>query len=44
MIGAPLLQSIPPGNAPQWVRQQVSMGTAGHSGGVWNDMLWLLMQ
>jgi hypothetical protein len=29
-----LLQSIPLGRAPQWVRQQGATGTAGHPGGV----------
>src|SRR5262249_48712799 len=44
MTGAPLFQSMPPGRAPQCVWQHVSTGTAGHPGGVWNDVLWLLMQ
>jgi hypothetical protein len=34
MTGVPLFQSMPSGKAPQWVWQQVSMGTAGHPGGV----------
>jgi hypothetical protein len=44
MIGAPLGQSMLPGREPQLVLQQGWIVTPGHPGGVWYDVLWLLMQ